>query len=60
MNLKGVLLIRSGLYKLGIRPMTVERHLEPLNAFLDFLVGAAKTDTFSGETPTIFLVSINN
>ena len=60
MYLKGVLLIRSGLCKLGIRPMTVERHLDPLNAFLDFLVGAAKTNTFSGETPTISLVSINN
>ena len=59
MYLKGVLLIRSGLCKLGIRPMSVERHFEPLNAFLDFLVGATKTNTFSGETPTISLVSIN-
>ena len=32
---------KFGLRKVGILPMTLERYLEPLNASLDFLFGAA-------------------
>lgn len=57
---RGVLLIRSGLCKLWYSYDDGKKTLGTSITFLDFLFSAAKINKFSGKSPTISWVSVNN